>query len=213
MSAHGPFDIKGLKREGLSDENVLNALKRVPRHCFVPRSQLDFAYEDRALPIGKGQTISQPYIVGLMTQHAGVFPGARVLEVGTGSGYQSVVLAELGAEVFTVEIVKELSLRAVRLMRDLGYDEIHARVADGWYGWQEKAPFDAIVVTAACPRVPLALVNQLRDGARMVLPLEREGEAGEKLVVVTRHGEGHSVADITGVRFVPMTGDARQMLH
>ena len=201
--------LQGLNRPGLDDPKVLAALSRVPRERFVPASLRTEAYQDRALPIGKGQTISQPYMVGCMTQLSAIENGSRVLEIGTGSGYQAAVLAELGAEVYSVEIVPSHARRAKRLLRELGYEKVHVIQGDGWRGLSDVSPFDVILITAACPRVPEHLLNQLRDGGRMILPLE-EGKPGEEvLIVVTKEGDGFSLERKGGVRFVPLTGEGR----
>lgn len=153
------------------DPAVMTALGAVPRHAFVPRMEQDYAYRNEPLPIGHRQTISQPYIVAVMSDQAGVGPGSRVLEVGTGCGYQAAVLAELGAEVWTIETVPELAEEAAERLQRLGYDKVHCRQGDGAEGWREAAPFDAIVVTAAATSIPPALVDQLKRGGRLIIPL------------------------------------------
>lgn len=187
------------------DERVIAALRRVDRHRFMPQSLFDQAYENRALPIGHAQTISQPYIVALMTDLLEVGPGGRVLEVGTGSGYQAAVLAELVAAVYTVEIVEALGRAAARRLLAAGYRNVHTRIGDGYGGWPEAAPFDGVIVTAAAPDVPQALVEQLKPGGRLVIPLGRPGGI-QSLVLVTKDAQGrvtrHKVLD---VRFVPLT--------
>jgi protein-L-isoaspartate(D-aspartate) O-methyltransferase len=187
----------------IRDPRVLAAMRRVPRHEFVPAEHRDAAYADRALPIGHRQTISQPYVVALMTELAAVGPDARVLEVGTGSGYQAAVLAELAREVWTIEIVEPLARRATATLARLGYRHVHVRHGDGWVGWPEAAPFDAILVTAAPPRVPAALLDQLAMGGRLVVPV---GERNQMLEVHERTAEGVRVRRVTPVEFVPMTG-------
>ena len=194
-----------IKARGVRDPRVLDAMASVPRHEFVPPDQAAYAYEDRPLPIGEGQTISQPFVVAKMSELARVARGDRVLEVGTGSGYQAAVLAELGAEVYTVEIVAALAERATSTLGRLGYDSIHVRHGDGHRGWPEFAPFDAIVVTAAPASVPPALLQQLALGARLVIPV---GGLFQTLEVHTRTEHGFEVESVFGVRFVPMTGDA-----
>ena len=196
-----------IEAQGIKDPAVLQALENVPRHLFVPVELQERAYEDRPLPIGEGQTISQPYIVALMTQLANVTKGSRVLEVGTGSGYQAAVLAEIGATVYTIEIVPTLAARAKVALEAGGYAGLHYRVGDGYAGWPEAAPFDAIVVTAAPDHVPQPLVDQLRVGGRLVLPVGRDLQ---QLVVITRTAEGTRREEITPVRFVPMTGEAEK---
>src|SRR5690606_22859921 len=160
-----------LAARDIDDRRVLQAMRTVQRHRFVPESLAPQAYLDQPLPIGHDQTISQPYIVALMTQLARPAPGARALEVGTGSGYQAAVLAELGAEVYTVEIVAPLAERAARVLAELGYDRVHVRAGDGYAGWPEHAPFDVIVVTAAPERIPQPLLEQLAPGGRLVIPV------------------------------------------
>ncbi len=188
------------------DPAVLGALERVPRHEFVPRALRPEAYADRPLPIGEGQTISQPYIVAIMTQLLGVGPGARVFELGTGSGYQAAVLAELGARVYSVEIVPELASRARETLERLGYREVRVRAGDGYLGWPEAAPFDAILVTAAGDHIPQPLVDQLRPGGRLVMPV---GPAFgvQQLQVLEKAADGRlSPREVLPVRFVPITG-------
>lgn len=192
---------------GIRDSAVLAAMRRVPRQAFVPARWRADAYGDHPLPIGEGQTISQPYIVALMTELAAVRPGARVLEVGTGSGYQAAVLAEVGADVYTIEIVAPLAKAAAATLAELGYRSIHAREGDGYRGWPEAAPFAAIVVTAAPPAVPAALLAQLAPGGRLVIPV---GTAEQELQVHEKSADGTvRVRSVTPVRFVPMTGGGR----
>ena len=191
-------------RSRLSDA-VLRAMAKVPRHRFVPPSLIDAAYVDRSLPIGMGQTISQPFIVALMTDLLEPAPGARVLEVGTGSGYHAAVLAECFARVHTIEIVPPLGEQARRLLAELGYRNIDVRIGDGYRGWREAAPFDAILVTTAPDHVPQPLVDQLAPGGRLVIPVgPRAGE--QELLVITKARDGHTVTRRTlAVRFVPLT--------
>jgi len=196
-----------IEARGLSDERVLAVMRKVPRHEFVPPSARASAYEDRPLPIGHDQTISQPYIVAVMTHLADFDAKARVLEVGTGSGYQAAVLAELAAEVYTIEIVEPLATRAARTLERLGYASVHVRHGDGYRGWPKAAPFDAILVTAAAPTVPPALLEQLAVGGRLVIPV---GDRSQQLEVHTRTPSGVSVERIFPVRFVPMTGEVRE---
>ena len=188
---------------GVHDPAVLAAMRAVPRHEFVPERWRTHAYADRPLPIGEEQTISQPYIVALMTELAGVRPGARVLEVGTGSGYQAAVLATLGADVYTIEIVPALAESARTTLARLGYTKVRTRLGDGYRGWPEAAPFAAIVVTAAPPEVPGALLAQLAPGGRLVIPV---GTAEQELQVHERTADGVRVRNVIPVRFVPMTG-------
>jgi len=190
---------------GIRDARVLASMHAVPRQEFVPPALRELAYQDRALPIGAGQTISQPYIVALMTESAGVGPGSRVLEIGTGSGYQAAVLAELGAEVYSVEIIAPLARQAEETLRRLGY-QVEIRVGDGHAGWPEQAPFDAVLVTAAPGEIPAPLRQQVRpDGGHMVIPV---GDEVQDLLIVRRHGDRYQEARIAPVRFVPMTGEA-----
>jgi protein-L-isoaspartate(D-aspartate) O-methyltransferase len=191
----------------VDDRRVLDAMRKVPRHRFVPAPYRDSAYEDNPLPIGHGQTISQPYIVALMTQLAAVHPGDRVLEIGTGSGYQAAVLGQVGARVFSLEIVEPLAERSTALLRDLGYRNVHVRAGDGYEGWPSEAPFDAILLTAAPPQIPEPLRQQLKVGGRLVAPV---GRGSQELVVVTRTAEGFKQRDVIPVRFVPMTGEAQR---
>ena len=191
---------------GIDDQRVLAALAAVPRHRFVPAQQARRAYRDGPLPIGFGQTISQPYVVAFMSQALLLSGEERVLEVGTGSGYQAAVLAELAREVWTVEIVPELAARSRELLTELGYDNVHDRVGDGYRGWPEQAPFDAILVTAAPDHVPAPLLEQLAPGGRMVLPVGRESQ---NLLLIERNARGElSQRELLPVRFVPMTGEA-----
>lgn len=196
-----------LRGRDISDPRVLEAMRRVPRHKFVPPAQEPFAYSDFALPIGHHQTISQPYVVALMTQALELKPGDRVLEIGTGSGYQAAVLSELVREVYTIEIVEPLASQARDRLQKLGYNNVSVRHGDGYKGWPEHAPFDAIVITAAAPEVPQPLIDQLKTGGRMVLPVE--AEVMQKLLLIRKHADGVIQEVITGVRFVPMTGAVR----
>ena len=197
-----------LMARGIEDERVLAAMRKVPRHEFVPDTVVGRAYDDEPLPIGDDQTISQPYIVALMTELAAVRPSARVLEVGTGSGYQAAVLAELAKDVYSIEIVEALAKRAAATLRRLGYDRIHLRQGDGYRGWPDAAPFDAILVTAAPPSVPAPLLEQLAPGGRLVIPVG--GGAAQVLEVHRRTADGIVVERHAPVAFVPMTGAARR---
>jgi protein-L-isoaspartate(D-aspartate) O-methyltransferase len=196
-----------LKTRDISDPAVLDAFTIVPRHRFVPDSLRDWAYIDYPLPIGFEQTISQPYIVALMTQLVGSDSSSRVLEIGTGSGYQAAVLAEMVAEVYTIEIVEPLGKRAEALLDTLGYDNVFVRIGDGFKGWPEKAPFDGIVVTCAPPEIPQPLIDQLADNGRLVIPV---GTAWQELLLVTKRNGKVIRESITPVRFVPMTGEAEK---
>lgn len=202
--------IEGLNRPELTSTDVLAALDRVPREAFVPNRIRARAFEDRALPIGMGQTISQPFIVGLMSQEAHIGPGSKVLEIGTGSGYQAAVLAELGAEVYSIEIVRQLGERAAKVLGECGYGSINLRIGDGWDGWPGHAPFDAILVTASSPRVPDKLLNQLRIGGRLIVPIEYDGDEHEVLMLYQRTNTGFEECSLGSVRFVDLTGKVRQ---
>lgn len=190
-----------IKRRGVSDERVLEAMEKVPRHLFVPENLRGRAYDDHPLPIGGGQTISQPYIVAFMTEAARLDPSDRVLEIGAGSGYQAAVLAELVKEVYTVEILKPLADSAATRLKELGYDNVRVKWGDGYRGWLEYAPFDAIIVTAAPLLVPEDLIAQLRVGGRMVIPV---GDFFQELYLLTRTENGYRKKALLPVRFVPM---------
>jgi protein-L-isoaspartate(D-aspartate) O-methyltransferase len=196
-----------IEARGIGDERVLDAMRRVERHLFVPADMRGRAYTDSPLPIGEGQTISQPYIVALMTETLRLSGSEKVLEVGTGSGYQAAVLSLLAKEVCTVEIRPGLQKRGAELLASLGLRNVAARQADGYDGWAEKAPFDCIMITAAVNHVPPPLLRQLKDGGRMVLPLGNPF-AYQDLVLVTRTGGTYTVDHVLGVLFVPMTGKA-----
>ena len=199
-----------IEARGVRDPMVLEAMRRVPRHWFVPPDMVSHAYEDRPLPIGEGQTISQPYIVALMTEALRLEGGENVLEVGTGSGYQAAVLAELTEQVFTIEIVSPLAERAMRAFETHGYRGIDARIGDGYAGWPEHAPFDAIMVTCAPGHVPPALIKQLAPGGRMCIPVGSEFGVQE-LRVITKQADGSTTTRaLIPVRFVPMTGAAEE---
>ena len=185
---------------------VLEAMRTVPRHRFIPEGAQEVAYADHPVPIGHQQTISQPYIVAIMTQALAPKPTDRVLEIGTGSGYQAAVLAEVSAQVFTIEIVEPLGKRAASTLRALGYDTIHFRLGDGYAGWPEEAPFDAIMLTAAPPQIPEPLLQQLKVGGVMIAPV---GRGHQELVKIRRTAEGFERERMMGVRFVPMTGRAQ----
>ena len=189
------------------DERVMAVMAKVPRHEFVPRAFKSFAYANRPLPIGKGQTISQPYIVALMTDLAEVNQDSVVLEVGTGSGYQAAVLAELAQHVYTIEIVEALGKQAEKDLRRLGYNNVTVRIGDGYHGWAEHAPFDAILVTAAPEEIPEPLIQQLKPGGKLVIPLGLQSSA-QSLTVVEKDLSGKiRRRDVLPVGFVPLTGD------
>jgi protein-L-isoaspartate(D-aspartate) O-methyltransferase len=200
--------LEQIQQRGVSDTRVLAAMRRVPRHLFVPDPERRRAYADEPLPIGWGQTISQPYIVGLMSSLLEVGPGAKVLEIGTGSGYQAAVLSQMGLRVYSMEIVEPLGEQARSTLTRLGYRSVQVRIGDGYKGWPEQAPFDAILLTAAPPRVPEPLIRQLKVGGRMVLPV---GSYWQDLQVLTKQADGTlEKKSIAPVRFVPMTGEVRE---
>ena len=196
-----------VEARGVKSARVLNAMRTVPRHEFVPEAARRDAYGDHPLPIGHGQTISQPYIVGFMTDALGLTGGEKVLEVGTGSGYQSAVLAQMASAVYSIEIVAPLAEEARDRMARLGYRNVFVRAGDGYKGWPEAAPFDAIIVTAAAPKVPEPLKAQLKDGGRLVIPV---GDSNQELVVLTRRGDTFEERRVLPVTFVPMTGEVRK---
>ena len=190
-----------IRARGITHEGVLEAMRRVPRHRFVPDDQRSYAYEDTPLPIGSGQTISQPYIVGYMTAALEPAKTDRVLEIGTGSGYQAAVLAELVGEVYTIEIVPVLARQAALVLKDLGYTNVHTREGDGYRGWPDAAPFTKIIVTAAPEQVPQALVDQLAVGGMMVVPV---GRGDQMMTLIRKTTEGVVRRETIPVRFVPM---------
>jgi protein-L-isoaspartate(D-aspartate) O-methyltransferase len=193
-----------IKVRGVKDPRVLSALLKVERHRFVPEKYLDSAYSDQPLPIGEGQTISQPYIVGLMTELLELKGDEKVLEIGTGSGYQAAILAELAKEVYTIEIIESLASTAQKRLSELGYQNIKVKAGDGYLGWPEAAPFDAIIVTAAPDHIPKPLVEQLKEGGRMVVPVGSYTQELKK--IVKRSGKMETI-DVIPVLFVPMTGE------
>jgi protein-L-isoaspartate(D-aspartate) O-methyltransferase len=198
--------------EPVRSARVLEAIRKVPRHKLVPAAQARYAYEDRPLPIGYGQTISQPYIVAKMTELLEPKPTDRVLEVGTGSGYQAAVLAELVAEVYTMEIIEPLGRLAEQRLRELGYTNIHVRIGDGYLGWPEKAPFDAVIVTAAPDHVPEPLLEQLKPGGRMVIPVGARYQTQE-LLLITKGSKGPRdirIQRVMPVIFVPLVREAEK---
>lgn len=190
-----------LEARGIKDERVLEAMGKIPRHRFIPENMQAYSYNDEPLPIGEGQTISQPYIVAYMTEALSLKKTDRVLEVGTGSGYQSAILAELASEVYSVELNRDLSRQAKEILKELGYANVHLKVGDGTYGWIEKAPFDAIMVTAAPDRVPRSLEEQLKVGGRMIIPV---GSTLQELVLITRGKNKFKKKKLLPVRFVPL---------
>ncbi|MBD3331401.1 protein-L-isoaspartate(D-aspartate) O-methyltransferase [candidate division GN15 bacterium] len=191
----------------IDDEAVLDAMRTVPRHLFVPERLRDRAYADGPLPIGEGQTISQPYVVASMTQHLNLSPSSKVLEIGTGSGYQAAVLAEIVADVYSVEVIPELHETTTRLLEKLGYHNVHITLGDGSRGWPEEAPFDGIIITAAAPRVPEQLISQLRVGRHMIVPVVTMAGWAQELQKITRTETGHTAERLYDVRFVPMKGE------
>jgi protein-L-isoaspartate(D-aspartate) O-methyltransferase len=195
-----------IRRRGVTDQDVLQAMETVPRHEFVPDNLKAQAYIDRPLPIGYGQTISQPYIVALMTELLELKNTDRVLEIGTGSGYQAAILGQIVAEVYTVEIIEPLALEARERLNKLDYSNVHSLHADGYYGWEEHAPYDAIIVTAAPDHIPPALVQQLEDGGHLVIPVGPPG-GYQSLWRITKEGEQVKKENITSVIFVPLTGE------
>jgi protein-L-isoaspartate(D-aspartate) O-methyltransferase len=189
---------------GIKDQPVLAAMRRIPRHRFVPASYSAFAYNDNPLPIGHGQTISQPFLVAFMTEALTLQGAKKVLEIGTGSGYQAAVLAEIVPHVFTIEIVEPLAIEAARTLADLGYRNIHTRVGDGYQGWPEEAPFDAIIVTASSEHVPQPLLDQLTIGGRLILPIGKAFQEPQELVLYRRTTDSYERTLLTLVRFVPL---------
>ena len=193
-----------IRNRGIKDERLLKAMLKVERHKFVPEEIQRFAYIDRPLPIGEEQTISQPYIVALMTELLKLDGNEKVLEIGTGSGYQAAILAELAREVYTIEILEPLAKKAEKLLQNLGYENITVKCGDGYIGWEEHAPFDAIIVTCAPPYIPQPLVDQLAEGARMVIPV---GTTWQELKLIEKLNGQIKIFDTIPVRFVPMTGE------
>jgi protein-L-isoaspartate(D-aspartate) O-methyltransferase len=196
---------RDLVGRGIRDVRVLDAMGSIERDLFVPEKLRSNAYADRPLPIGEGQTISQPYIVAFMTELLNLKGTERVLEIGTGSGYQTAVLGKLAAAVYSIEIVPTLSERAKTLLKVLGFDNVHFKVGDGFFGWEEQGPFDAVLVTAAAPRIPELLWRQLREGGRLIMPLGADRQL-QRLVRVTKTDGKQVIEEITGVLFVPLTG-------
>ena len=188
------------------DPRVMNAMRQVPRHEFVPETEQAYAYENRPLPIGHGQTISQPYIVAIMTDMLNLKPDSKVLELGTGSGYQAAILAELAGKVYTIEIVEALGLQAKQRLQKLGYKNVITKIGDGYYGWEEHAPFDTIIVTAAASHIPPPLIKQLKPGGRMVIPVGSRFML-QQLLIVDKQDDGKIVSkQVMPVLFVPVTG-------
>jgi len=196
--------IKQIELRGIKDKNTLNAMRTVGRHLFVPVKYRNRAYEDRPLPIGFGQTISQPYIVAYMTELLNVGSGDTVLEIGTGSGYQAAVLGEIVSQVYTIEIIEELGLSAKERLNDLKYDRVEVKLGDGYYGWKEHGPFDGIIVTAASEYIPPPLIDQLKDGGRMIIPIGSPFSV-QTLMLITKKGDEIITNNLMLVRFVPFT--------
>ncbi len=196
-----------IQRRGVSDKKVLDAMNQVPRHLFVPKKLTRRAYADHPLPIGEGQTISQPYIVALMTESLTLTENSRVLEIGTGSGYQAAILSKIAKEVFTIEIKEKLHKTATKILQSLNFNTIKTRHGDGYFGWTEAAPFDSIMITAAVDHIPPPLLKQLKNGGKLILPLGNPFSY-QNLVLVTKKDDDYTIKQITGVLFVPMTGNA-----
>lgn len=199
-------DIKG---RGVKDKKVLEAMAKIPRHLFVEEKLRDRAYADHPLPIGDGQTISQPYVVALMTEALRLRPGDRVLEIGTGSGYQAAVLAEIVKEVYTIEIRKSLADMAEKRFRELGYKNVKVKYADGYFGWEEYAPFDAIIITASANHISPPLIRQIKEGGRLILPLGSTVYY-QMLTLITKKKGDLDVEQMGSVAFVPMIGEAEK---
>jgi protein-L-isoaspartate(D-aspartate) O-methyltransferase len=193
-----------IEARGITDPEILRAMRKVPRHLLVPEDQREYAYEDRPLPIGEGQTISQPFIVAYMTDLISPKKYMEVLEIGTGSGYQAAVLAEIVKEVYTIEIVEKLGTQAKKDLDKLGYSNIHTRIGDGYQGWPEQSPFDAIIVTAAAEKIPQPLVDQLQEGGKMVIPIGMAGQVQELMLLEKIKGK-IKTTNLGAVRFVPFT--------
>jgi protein-L-isoaspartate(D-aspartate) O-methyltransferase len=193
---------------GISDSNIIEAMLVVPRHRFVAQNLINHSYKDCPLPIGMGQTISQPYIVAYMTELLNLKKGDKVLEIGTGSGYQAAILAELGCEVYSIEIVEDLASRAQDILQNLGYKNIHFKKGDGYMGWKEHSPYDAIIVTAAPPEIPEPLTQQIKEGGKMVIPV---GDYFQELILLKKTRDGLKEKKVTPVSFVPMTGEAQKL--
>ena len=192
---------------GIKDSKVITAMLKIPRHEFIPEDLREHAYSDNPVPVGMDQTISQPYIVALMTELLSLKNEEKVLEVGTGSGYQAAILAEIGCEVYTIEIIESLSLNSQKVLQRLGYSNIHFKIGDGYRGWPEMAPFDAIIVTAAPGHTPQPHIDQLKVEGRMVIPV---GDLYQDLLLIHKTPKGINKKNVTPVRFVPMTGEAQQ---
>ena len=196
-----------IRLRGVSNKDVLSAMIEVPRHSFVPKKLVSQAYEDHPVPIGQGQTISQPYVVALMTESLKLKGDERILEIGTGSGYQAAILSRVAKEVYSIEIKERLYKKASKVLQSMGFTNVKTRHGDGYFGWAEAAPFDCIMITAAIDHIPPPLLKQLKKGGRLILPLGNPFSY-QNLSMVTKYDNDYSVRQITGVLFVPMTGHA-----
>jgi protein-L-isoaspartate(D-aspartate) O-methyltransferase len=212
FAASGPADFTSLQKQmvkqqiidrGIKDPRVIKAMEKVPRHLFVPEDHRACAYDDAPLCIGEGQTISQPYIVAFMTETLDLKAGDKILEIGTGSGYQAAILAEIVKEVYTIEIIEKLGKRAKATLTHLGYKNVHVKIGDGYKGWPEQAPFDAVIVTCAPEKIPPDLVSQLKEGGRMIIPVGTEVSV-QKLIKVTKKNGRSEIQEERQVKFVPM---------
>jgi len=200
---------KDIRGRGITDKKVLDVMGKTPRHLFVEGHLMDAAYEDYPLPIDEGQTISQPYVVALMTEALRLKPSDRVLEIGTGSGYQAAILAEIVKEVYTIEIRKGLAEKAEKRLKEMGYKNVKVKYGDGYFGWEEYTPFDAIIITAAANHIPPPLIKQLKEGGRLIIPLGSTVYSQTLILAIKRKGE-LNLEEITSVRFVPMIGEAEK---
>ena len=200
---------KDIRGRGITDKKVLDVMGKTPRHLFVEGHLRDAAYEDYPLPIDEGQTISQPYVVALMTEALRLKPYDRVLEIGTGSGYQAAILAEIVKEVYTIEIRKGLADKAEKRLKEMGYKNVKVKYGDGYFGWEEYTPFDAIIITAAANHIPPPLIKQLKEGGRLIIPLGSTVYSQTLILAIKRKGE-LNLEEITSVRFVPMIGEAEK---
>jgi len=200
---------KDIRGRGVTDKKVLDVMGKTPRHLFVEGHLRDAAYEDYPLPIDEGQTISQPYVVALMTEVLQLKPSDRVLEIGTGSGYQAAILAEIVKEVYTIEIRKGLAEKAEKRLKDMGYKNVKVKYGDGYFGWEEYTPFDAIIITAAANHIPPSLIKQLKEGGRLIIPLGSTVYSQTLILAIKKKGE-LNLQEITSVRFVPMIGEAEK---